>query len=80
MNKTKLLKLTNIILMISFVIQVMTSMILYFHLFDSHPHLFKIALKTHMNNGMLLIAVAFVHLILNWGWVRSSLLKRKKEV
>ena len=32
--------------------------------------------KIHPGGGVLLIIAAVIHLFLNWGWIKSNLLKR----
>lgn len=34
--------------------------------------------KLHIISGTLFFLAAILHLILNWGWVKASYLKRKK--
>jgi len=35
--------------------------------------------KLHFISGSLFFLAAILHLILNWGWVKASYLKRKKS-
>jgi len=69
MNKAKLLKIVNPILFISFVVQIVTSIMLVMHLFMSK---IKDILEIHEHNGMLFIILIFVHFFLNWSWIKST--------
>ena len=78
MNKAKLLKATNFILIILAVIQISTSLMLFFRLFMSDPRVFKAVIKIHVNNGLAFILVALIHLFLNWGWVKANFLVKRQ--
>ncbi len=65
MKKLTGLKITNAILLLLFVCQAITG--------SAHPliedELFEIL---HPTVGVLLITTGIVHIILNWGWVKSN--------
>ena len=73
MNKAKLLKWVNPVLMISAAIQIATSLIILFKLFPS-----KIGevVELHKHNGMVFIMLIFIHVYLNWGWVKANFFKK----
>jgi len=65
MKKLTKLKITNVILLILFLCQATTGL--------AHPliedELFEIL---HPSVGILLIITGIVHIVLNWGWVKSN--------
>ena len=65
MKKLTELKITNVILLILFLCQAATGL--------AHPliehELFEIL---HPSVGVLLIITGIVHIVLNWGWVKSN--------
>ncbi|HOK09423.1 MAG TPA: hypothetical protein PLT82_07505 [Candidatus Hydrogenedens sp.] len=69
MSKATMLKVINPILLLLFINQASTGL---FHHSLSHK-MFEVL---HEGGGIVLIIVSLLHLILNWGWVRSTFLKR----
>ena len=68
--KATALKVVNVILALVFLNQAATGL-----LHDSLSHeTFEII---HESAGLVLIACVVVHVLLNWNWVRSALLKRR---
>lgn len=76
MNKTGVLKVSNILLFISMVIQVATGVILFFDLFVMRGKLFIFFVSLHKYNGVVFTILMIEHLTLNWGWIKSQLFKR----
>jgi len=74
MNKAKLLKWVNIVLMISATIQIVDILILIFGLFPEYSRLIYVV---HVNNGKVFISLIFIHVYLNWGWIRANFLKKR---
>lgn len=74
MNKLKILRATNLLLLISFVVQAMTSLVLFFE-WDV-PFAWELS-SVHKYNGLLMIILAFVHVVLNWGWMRANFFKKR---
>ena len=72
-NKNKLLKIINSLLLISFIIQTLTIIVLFFNL--KVPRLDLIS-EVHEKNGLLLIALAIIHVILNWNWIKANFFKK----
>ena len=72
MDKRKLLLITNIILLLSFLTQ--TTTIILFQLMRS-----KTVFEIHENNGFVLILAAILYVYLNWSWIRVNILKRSKK-
>jgi len=71
MDKTKLLKMVNPVLFISAVIQIITSILIFSGLLRS-----KEVAELHEYNGIVFIVLVLIHIYLNWGWVKSQILKR----
>ncbi|HOV33319.1 MAG TPA: DUF4405 domain-containing protein [Candidatus Hydrogenedens sp.] len=69
MKKSKMLKITNIVLLLLFVNQALSGL---FNDFISRG-LFELL---HEFGGIVLIITVLIHLILNWGWIRSTFFKR----
>jgi len=74
MNKALVLRIVNIVLFISFIIQGVTGIIMFLEL--NFPHV-KLVYEAHEYNGILLVIVVVMHVALNWGWVRANILKKK---
>jgi hypothetical protein len=71
MNKIAWLKLINTLLLVSFLAQVASSLLLIFRFSET-------AATFHKYNGLLFILLASLHIGLNWGWIRSVMFKRGK--
>ncbi|MBI4845703.1 MAG: DUF4405 domain-containing protein [Candidatus Omnitrophica bacterium] len=69
MEKAKKLKIINIFLLISFLIQAISGMSLFF------GRITKIVNEIHENNGIALIILVVMHLLLNWNWIKVNFLK-----
>ena len=73
MKKSMALKLVNIFLVLSFigiVLVVGLRRVLSTDIFYAvHPKL-----------GYLFITLAFMHIALNWNWIKSNFLKKKKKI
>ncbi len=74
MNKAKLLRAVNILLFISFIIQAVTGVI--FALGIRVPYLRALA-EIHEYNGLILAAVACVHILLNFGWIKANFFTKR---
>ena len=72
-NNFALLKIINPFLILSFVVQFMTAVLLFFDVSVFGAHLFDV----HQYNGLLMITLVFIHFTLNSGWVKSVYFKRK---
>ncbi len=70
MSKNFLLKIINLILLVLFISQACSGL---FHHALSHKS-FEII---HEGGGIILVIIAILHLILNWGWIRANYLKVK---
>jgi uncharacterized protein DUF4405 len=69
--KTKWLMIVNPILFVSMLTQIVTGIALkVFHADWAHP--------IHMNNALILDLLFLAHIVLNWGWIKTNLLRIKK--
>lgn len=75
MTKNTMLKIVNSILFVSAAIQIFTSIALFFHLFTPQTGIFKVIIKAHVYNGLMIIILILIHLSLNWAWVKTNFLK-----
>ena len=78
MNRPKMFKITNILLLLSFFAQAGTAVLMMFFQgllmkLDIFPAVFKI----HKYNGFVFVTLVLVHLYFNWGWIRANILKRQ---
>ena len=64
MKKLTGLKITNVILLILFLCQATTGL--------AHSVLGELFEILHPSVGILLIIIGIVHIVLNWGWVKSN--------
>ncbi|MDD3904907.1 MAG: DUF4405 domain-containing protein [Candidatus Omnitrophica bacterium] len=76
MNKLKMLRIVNPVLFISAVVQIVTGAGFAFHVFESSPRVFKMALEAHEYNGFLFAVLIITHLVLNWDWVKSQFFRK----
>jgi hypothetical protein len=70
MKKNKILKYLNLILFASFIIQVIS--IINIQFFSSTLFLY------HKKNGIVLMCLILLHFILNFNWIKTTYLKRRK--
>lgn len=68
MNRAIILKVVNVILAILFLNQALTG---FFHHSLSH----RTFETLHEGGAILLVIFTLAHLYLNWGWIKSNLLK-----
>ncbi len=73
MNKMLFLKVVNSLLLVSFFIQFFTILMMAFK--TSLGFVYEI----HEINGYVFVSLAVIHVILNWSWIKSVLLKRKSS-
>lgn len=78
MNRIIMLRITNMILFISMVLQALTGVILFFRIFTDRPRIFMSLVELHEYNGLFLIALVVVHLIQNRGWIKSQFSARSR--
>jgi hypothetical protein len=66
MNKNKLLKIVNPLLLLSLILQALTGY------FREGRHTLE---EVHEANAVVFLLLALGHLYLNWAWVKSNFLK-----
>jgi hypothetical protein len=76
MNKAVALRIVNPILFFSFMIQVITSLIIVFKI---KTHYTPLIFEIHEYNGLFMIMVVAAHLTLNWGWVKANFFKKRQN-
>lgn len=69
MNKQKILKILNPLLMLSMLLQIITIVLV---------NVGVDAMEIHEINGYCLIVLAIFHLILNWAWVAANFKLKKR--
>jgi hypothetical protein len=74
MNRLMFLRIANMALLVCFALQAVTSTIIFF---DIQVPNMKFVLKSHIYNGLAMIALAMIHIILNWGWIRTNYFRKK---
>lgn len=74
MNKMKLLLPVNVVLFLSFLLQLITIIIIFFGI--RTPSM-QMVLEIHEYNGLLLVGLVILHLILNWNWVKANFFKKR---
>jgi cytochrome b subunit of formate dehydrogenase len=72
MNKNTRLKTANSVLAVSFVIQAITGLILFFA-----PDSSETAAGIHKYNGLALAILILLHIAFNWGWFKTALLHNR---
>ena len=72
MNKMGLLKVVNPALFVSAVLQIFTSLCLFFRLLENYD---RVLVKVHVYNGLVFITLVAIHIYLNWGWFKAQLFK-----
>jgi len=74
MNKAKLLRALNPILLVDFFVVATTGVQLLLDLNFPNPEL---VYEFHKYSGLLMIVLVIFHLMLNWSWIKTNILKRK---
>ena len=75
MNKTAALRIVNMVLVFSFIVQVITVIIIFFKIKTNFSHL---VFEVHEHNGIFMIMVVATHITLNWGWIKTNFLRNSK--
>jgi len=77
MKKQKTLKIVNIFLVLAFLITALS--LVFYKMIPSAIHGEEFLGDIHQLAGTIFIIVGLVHLILNFGWIRSIYFKKKKK-
>jgi hypothetical protein len=64
MNKTNILRVLIPIMAVLILFQVFSGL---------EPRL--VSYQTHQTTGLILLGCAILHVLLNWGWIRTNLIK-----
>ena len=73
MNKFVALRIVNMVLFFSFMLQVITSVIILLKIRLPYTQL---VFEVHEYNGLLMIIAAATHITLNWGWIKANFFKK----
>lgn len=74
MNKIPALGAVNMALLFSFVLQAVTSLMIFLKIRTPNTEL---VFEVHEYNGIFLIAAAVTHIALNWGWIKANFFKKR---
>ena len=74
MNRAQLYKTVGAMLLLSFLVQALTAIIIVLRIKVPHTQL---VFEIHEYNGMLMIVVAAMHVVLNWGWLKANFFKKR---
>ena len=77
MKKQKILKVLNILLILSFIVTALS--LIFYKFIPSEIQGSEFLYKTHELAGIIFIIVGVLHLILNFSWVKTMYLRRKKK-
>lgn len=76
MDKYKLMRIVNLILLFSFLLQCITSMIIFFRI---KTPVRQMIFEIHEYNGLVMIMLAMMHVVLNWSWIKANYLTYRKK-
>ncbi len=74
MDKIKMLRPVNALLLLAAIVQVFTIVIIFFRIKIPNSSL---VFEIHEYNGLLMVLLIAVHITLNWGWIKANFLKRR---
>ena len=74
MNKAGALRIVNAALFFSFVLQVITSIIILLRIKLPNAQL---VFEVHEYNGIFMIMMVATHITLNWGWIKANFFKKR---
>jgi len=74
MIKVLALRVVNMALLFSFILQAVTSIVMLLKI--KLPHL-QLVFEVHEYNGLLMIIAASMHIALNWGWIKANFFKKR---
>ncbi|MBI4711175.1 MAG: DUF4405 domain-containing protein [Candidatus Omnitrophica bacterium] len=76
MNKSEMLRFSNLPLALSFLIQAGTALTIFLKIKVPNKNLL---FEIHEYNGLALITLATLHIFLNWSWIRVTFFPAKKR-
>ena len=74
MDKIKMLRPVNALLLLAAIVQVFTIVIIFFRIKVPNSSL---VFEIHEYNGLLMVLLIAVHITLNWGWIKANFLKKR---
>lgn len=74
MNKVAVMRTVNMALLLSFILQVITSVVILLKI--RLPHV-QLVFEAHEYNGLFMIIAAAMHIVLNWGWIKANFFKKR---
>ena len=74
MDKVGALRIVNAALFFSFVLQVITSIIILLRIKLPNAQL---VFEVHEYNGIFMIMMVATHITLNWGWIKANFFKKR---
>ena len=77
MNKQKMLKIVNLLMIINWLVVVLS--ILFYRFIPSGLQGSIVLYETHWIGGIIFILLSIMHFSLNFKWVKSTYFQRKKE-
>lgn len=75
MSKLNILKFVNILLGVTFIIQLLSSVIIILRIKVLKPGMI---FEIHEYNGIIFILLVLAHVSLNWGWIKANIFKLNK--
>lgn len=67
-----LLKILNLILLLSGIIQIFTGLSLALRMFSSNINMLRAVAELHEYNGFVFTGLVLVHILLNWAWIKRQ--------
>lgn len=76
MNKSEMLRYVNFPLAVSFLLQGVTGLVI---AAEINLPIKELIFEIHEFNGFLLVFLGVFHIILNWGWIRTTFFPARKN-
>ena len=76
MNKAQWLKITNLALLVTFILQIISGLIM---LFELQVLNLNLMFQAHKYNGLALVGLWGAHVGLNWGWIKTNFFKKNDK-
>ncbi|MCX5778721.1 MAG: DUF4405 domain-containing protein [Elusimicrobia bacterium] len=74
MNKILMLRIVNLLLLITFAVMAATGI---FFSMEIRVPFMKTLLAIHEFFGLLMVGLVIAHISLNWGWIKANFLKKR---
>ena len=76
MNKSDMLRFTNLPLALSFIVQGVTGLIIFLEI---KLPIKELIFEIHGFNGLFLILLGVFHIVLNWSWIRVTFFPARRK-